>query len=62
MIAGPSMGGFGALHAALSEPGVFTAVGLFQRVTDIRHFFSEAERLGEVSDCGAKLYQRGLRP
>ncbi|WP_411336758.1 alpha/beta hydrolase [Ruminococcus gauvreauii] len=55
MIAGLSMGGFGALHAALSEPGVFTAVGSFSGVTDIRAFFSEAERLGEVSDCGANF-------
>ena len=38
MIAGLSMGGFGALHAALSEPGVFTAVGSFSGSQTSGHF------------------------
>ncbi|MCH1981520.1 prolyl oligopeptidase family serine peptidase [Ruminococcus sp. OA3] len=55
MIAGLSMGGFGALHAALSEPGVFAAVGSFSGVTDISAFFHQAEILGKTSDCGANF-------
>lgn len=55
MIAGLSMGGFGALHAAMSEPAGFTAVGSFSGVTDIDSFFRQAETLSKTSDCGANF-------
>ena len=57
MIAGLSMGGYGALHAALSEPDCFFAVGSFSGVTDVQEFFSRAEELGKNSDCGANFQQ-----
>ena len=55
MIAGLSMGGFGALHAALSKPDVFSAVGSLSGVTNINAFFGQAEKLGKISDCGTNF-------
>lgn len=57
MIAGLSMGGYGSLHAAMTDPEAFCAVGSFSGVTDIRDFFGRAEELGSSSDCGANFAQ-----
>ncbi len=55
MIAGLSMGGYGALHAAMTDPLRYCAAGAFSAVTDIRDFFSHAKELGNTSDCGANF-------
>ena len=57
MIAGLSMGGFGALHAALTAPQTFGAVGSFSGVTDMKNFVASAETLQTTSDCGADFAQ-----
>lgn len=53
MIAGLSMGGYGALHAAFSDPDAFGAVGSFSGAIDINSLVENADALGRNSDCGA---------
>lgn len=53
MIAGLSVGGFGALHAAFTDPAAFAAAGSFSGVMDMAGFLARGEELGRTSDCGA---------
>lgn len=55
MIAGLSVGGFGALHAAFSDPETFCAAGSFSGVMDMDAFLSRGEELSQTSDCGANF-------
>lgn len=55
MIAGLSMGGYGALHAAFSQPDAFYAAGSFSGVTDMAGFVAQAEELATSSDCGGNF-------
>lgn len=56
MIAGLSMGGFGAMHAAFSDPEAFYAVGSFSGAVGIGDLIENAEELGKNSDCGANFH------
>lgn len=51
MIAGQSMGGYGALMCGLSNPERFHAIGAFSSVTDLQHF---------VFDIPVRKETRGL--
>jgi S-formylglutathione hydrolase FrmB len=51
MVAGLSMGGYGALKCAFGSPDVFSACGAFSSACDVRHMaanFKEIEGVGEV--------------
>lgn len=56
MIAGLSMGGYGALHAAFADPDAFCAVGSFSGAIGLNNMMENAEELGKNSDCGYNFY------
>lgn len=52
MIAGLSMGGFGALHAAFTDPDAYCAVGSFSGAINAANLVENAADMGEKSDVG----------
>lgn len=52
MIAGLSMGGFGALHAAFTDPDAFCAVGSFSGATNMGNIVEKAAEMSVNSDAG----------
>jgi putative tributyrin esterase len=52
MIAGLSMGGYGAIRVAFGRPEVFAYCGAFSAVCDMRTMVDDRERMSTIGDIG----------